>query len=207
MAENEIGTVNKLDEATEAQSYKGAVVKNFNLWNWARQVVLYLMMGLFCWLISGQTAISFVPRPSIHPKVFESFLEVKKRVIEGAKLLTWWDYGHTLNDIGLGTFHDGGGKQFSPLTYFIARSLISSDEKELFDITQFLATEGNSGIIINNTSSEDLLNAIRNNEKKPLNPIYLFFTADMTGKYGAISRLGSWNLKKGVFRNYFLYML
>ncbi len=197
MAENEIGTVNKLDEATEAQSYEGAVVKNFNLWNWARQVVLYLMMGLFFWLISGQTAISFVPRPSIHPKVFESFLEVKKRVIEGAKLLTWWDYGHTLNDIGLGTFHDGGGKQFSPLTYFIARSLISSDEKELFDITQFLATEGNSGIIINNTSSEDLLNAIRNHEKKPLNPIYLFFTADMTGKYGAISKLGSWDLVKG----------
>jgi dolichyl-diphosphooligosaccharide--protein glycosyltransferase len=47
--------------------------------NWIRQGALYLGMGVFFWLISGQTAISFVPGPSIHPRVFETFLEVKKR--------------------------------------------------------------------------------------------------------------------------------
>jgi dolichyl-diphosphooligosaccharide--protein glycosyltransferase len=99
--------------------------------------------------------------------------------------------------MGLGTFHDGGGTQFSPLTYFIARSLISHDEEELYDITQFLATEGNAGIARNNTSPEALLQAVRNPANKPWNPIYLFFTADMTGKYGAISKLGSWDIVNG----------
>jgi hypothetical protein len=31
-------------------------------WNWVRQWALYLVMGVFFWLISGQTAISFVPK-------------------------------------------------------------------------------------------------------------------------------------------------
>ena len=111
-------------------------------------------------------------------------------------MLTWWDYGHTLNDIGFRTFHDGGN-QTSPKTFFIARGLISPDGEELYDITQYLATEGTEGIRINNTSPEALLKAVRNPEQKPWDPIYLFFTADMTVKYGAISTLGSWDIANG----------
>jgi len=165
---------------------------------WTRQGVLYLGMGVFFWLISGQTAISFVPGPSIHTGLYATILEVKKRVPEDSALLTWWDYGYAITDVtGLATFHDGGGLQQRPSTYFIARSLISSDPDELYDITQYLATEGNRGIAENNTSPEDLLQAMRNPEHKPWNPIYLFFTADMTGKYGAISKLGSWDIVNG----------
>jgi len=165
--------------------------------NWIRQGALYLGMGVFFWLISGQTAISFVPGPSIHTGLYATFLEVKKRVPEDAALLTWWDYGYAITDAtGLATFHDGGGQQ-SPKTYFIARGLISHDPDELFDITQYLATEGNRGIALNNTSPEALLSAVRNPQQKPWDPIYLFFTADMTGKYGAISKLGSWDIAKG----------
>ena len=75
--------------------------------------------------------------------------------------------------------------------------MISHDQDELYDITQYLATEGNRGISENNTSPEALLAAVRNPQKKPWNPIYLFFTADMTGKYGAISKLGSWDIVNG----------
>ena len=56
--------------------------------NWLRQGVLYLVMGLFFWLISGQTAISYVPGPSIHTGLYATFLEVKKRVPEDSALLT-----------------------------------------------------------------------------------------------------------------------
>ena len=165
--------------------------------NWIRQGTLYLGMGLFFWMISSQTAISFVPSPSIHPRLYATFMEVKKLVSEDAALLTWWDYGYAITDaIGLATFHDGGG-QNSPKTYFIARGLISADQDELYDITQYLATEGNPGIAENNTSPEALIEAVRNPQLKPRDPIYLFFTADMTGKYGAISKLGSWNIVKG----------
>jgi dolichyl-diphosphooligosaccharide--protein glycosyltransferase len=174
----------------------GQKILEADWFGWVRQATLYLGMGVFFWLISSQTAIPFVPAPSIHPQIFKTFLEVKKRVSDESKLLTWWDYGHTLNDIGFRTFHDGGN-QTSPKTFFIARGLISPDGEELYDITQFLETEGNGGITKNNTSPEALLQAVRNPQKKPLHPIYLFFTVDMTGKYGAISKLGSWDIVKG----------
>jgi dolichyl-diphosphooligosaccharide--protein glycosyltransferase len=181
----------------EFQSFRVSEFQNIDWWNWARQVTLYLGMGVSFWLISGQTAISFVPGPSIHPKIFATFLEVKKRVQEGSALYTWWDFGHTLIDVtGLATFHDGAS-QGTPKTYFIARSFISSDQDELYDITQYLATEGNQGIAENNISHEALLAAVRNPKLKPWDPIYLFFTADMTGKYGAISKLGSWDIVNG----------
>jgi undecaprenyl-diphosphooligosaccharide---protein glycotransferase len=166
-------------------------------WNWARQGVLYLGIGVFFWIISGQTAISFVPGPSIHTGLYATFLEVKKRVPENSALLTWWDYGYAITDAtGLATFHDGA-RQATPKTFFIARGLISADPEELYDITQYLATEGNPGIDANNTSPEHLLAAVRNPKLKPWDPIYLFFTADMTGKYGAISKLGSWDIVNG----------
>ncbi|MDC0078433.1 hypothetical protein OAJ98_05565 [Deltaproteobacteria bacterium] len=166
-------------------------------WNWARQGVLYGGMAVFFWLISGQTAISFVPGPSIHTGLYATFLEVKKRVPENSALLTWWDYGYAITDAtGLATFHDGA-RQGTPKTFFIARGLISADPEELYKITQYLATEGNRGISENNTSPEALLAAFRSPKLKPWDPIYLFFTADMTGKYGAISKLGSWDIVNG----------
>ena len=173
------------------------VLTKVDWWNWVRQGTLYLGMAGFFWLISGQTAISFVPGPSIHTGLYATFLEVKKRVPEDAALLTWWDYGYAITDAtGLATFHDGSA-QFGPKTYFIARGLISADQDELYDITQYLATKGNRGIAKNNTSPEALLVAVLNPQYKPWDPIYLFFTADMTGKYGAISKLGSWDIIKG----------
>jgi dolichyl-diphosphooligosaccharide--protein glycosyltransferase len=97
-------------------------------WNWTRQGSIYLVMALFFWLISGQTAISFVPGPSIHPRLYATFLEVKKQVPENAGLLTWWDYGYAITDAtGLATFYDGG-TQTSPKTYFIACGLISTNQ-------------------------------------------------------------------------------
>jgi undecaprenyl-diphosphooligosaccharide--protein glycosyltransferase len=173
------------------------VLAKVDYWNWERQGALYLGIGVFFWLISGQTAISFVPRPSIHSGLYATFLEVKKRVPTDSVLLTWWDYGYAITDAtGLATFHDGGSQNY-PKTYFIARSLISSDPYELYDITQYLATEGNRGIAKNNTSHEALVNAVRNPTIRPWDPIYLFFTADMTGKYGAISKLGTWDIING----------
>jgi len=171
--------------------------REIDWFGWTRQGTLYLGMAGFFWLISGQTAISFVPGPSIHTGLYATFLEVKKRVPKDSALLTWWDYGYAITDAtGLATFQDGGGQQ-SPKTYFIARGLISDEPDELFDITQYLATEGNRGIAENNTSPEALLSAVRNPQQIPWDPIYLFFTADMTGKYGAISKLGSWDLVNG----------
>ena len=175
-------------------SWKGRAI---NWWNLSRQMFLYLFACIFFWLISGQTAISFIPGPSIHPRIYSTFLEIKNQVPENSALLTWWDYGYAITDAtGLATFHDGGS-QFGPKTYFTARGIISDNQNELHKISQFLATEGYIGILENNKSPESLLDAVHNPKYKPWDPIYFFFTADMTGKYGAISKLGSWDIKKG----------
>ena len=178
---------------------KGSLSKSCWIYwlGWARQGTLYLGVGVFFLWISSRTAISFVPGPSIHTGLYATFFGVKSRVTKDSVLLTWWDYGYAITDATeLATFHDGGA-QTSPKTFFIARGLISEDQDELYDITQFLATEGNRGITENNSSPEALLEAVRNPKLKPWDPIYLFFTADMTGKYGAISKLGSWDIVNG----------
>ncbi len=164
---------------------------------WVREVVVYGITGVFFLVISTQTAVSFVPAPSIPTPLYATFNKVRRRVPPDSALLTWWDFGYALTDAtGLATFHDGGS-QFSPKTYFIARGLISHDPRELFNLTRFLATEGNSGIADNKSSPEKLLAAVNNPADIPWDPIYLFFTADMIGKYGAFSRIGSWDLEKG----------
>ncbi len=162
-----------------------------------REALVYGAVGL-CFLgVYKNTAFSFVPGPSIPTAVYATFLEVKKRVPPDAVIVTWWDYGYALADAtGLGTFHDGG-VQTTPKTYFVARSLITPSPKDLFRITKFLATEGNPGITAANTSPKRLLQAVHNPTRIPEQPIYLFFTYDMIGKYIAFSNLGSHDLAKG----------
>ena len=41
------------------------------------------------------------------------------------------------------------------------------------------------------------MEAVRNPVDLPWDTVYLLFTADMIGKYGAFSKIGSWNLAKG----------
>ena len=165
--------------------------------SWFREALVYGSTAVLFFGISTQTAISFVPHPSIPTPLYATFDEVSKRVPPDSALLTWWDFGYALTDATkLATFHDGGA-QFSPKTYFIARGLISPEPNELSNITQYLATEGNRGINDNNSSPEALLEAVRNPVDTPWDPVYLLFTADMIGKYGAFSKIGSWNLAKG----------
>ena len=162
-----------------------------------REGLVYGAAGVFFLGIMEKTAISFVPGPSIPTAVYATFLEVQKRVPPDSAVLTWWDYGYAITDAtGLATFHDGGNQQ-SPKTYFVARSLVSPVQEELYRITKFLATEGNPGITAANTSPERLLQAVHNPTRTPEHPIYLFFTYDMIGKYIAFSNLGSHDLAKG----------
>ena len=187
----------ELKKVNLALRIKGTKNANVDWVNWGRQIALYGGMGFFFWLISGQTAMSYVPGPSIHPRVYMTFQEVKKLVPQDSALLTWWDYGYAIKyETELAVFHDGGS-QSTPLTYFVARSLISSDQEELYIIIKYLATEGIKGIYQNNSSPKKLLEAVNNPKKIPWDLIYLFFTADMTGKYGAISKLGSWDIENG----------
>ena len=86
-------------------------------------------------------------------------------------------------------------------TLEINNSIDSSDIPNrkiiVYDNNTYFQDKKTLRISKNNTSQKALLEAVRNPKLKPWNPIYLFFTADMTGKYGAISKLGSWDIANG----------
>ena len=167
--------------------------KKLVLLGYCKQGMAYLAIAIFFWAIHPRTAISFVPSPSIPTAIYTTFMEAKKRMEKNGVLFTWWDFGYALADaIEVATFHDGGG-QNTPKTTFIARALISNSQQEMYDIIKFLATEGNSGLHLNQESPQSLFNAIQNSTNHPKDPIYPFFTFDMIGKFSAIYSLGSWN--------------
>ena len=157
-----------------------------------------LVVSIFSYtLMQGYTHVKFIPRPSIPPYVMNNFREIKKIVPENSALMTWWDFGYALiEQTNLSVFHDGGD-QFSPKTHFIANSLISSDQKKLFNMTKFLATQGNWGVKQNKISPAHLSKAMQNSPYNAFNPVYLLFTFDMVSKYSAISSLGNWDLATG----------
>ena len=69
-----------------------------------------------------------------------------------------------------------GVTQTSPKTFFIARGLISPDGEELYDITQFLETEGNGGITKNNTSPEaSTAGSAKSSEKTVASNLFVFY--------------------------------
>ncbi len=162
-----------------------------------RDGILYGGTLGICLALMGNTAIRFVPGPSIPTPLYGTFEEVRKRTPENAVLYTWWDFGYALTDATQrAVFHDGGS-QFSPKTYFIAKSFIGRSQEEMHRIIQFLGSEGNRGLVDRNTSPEALLQAVMAPTAPPEDPVYILYTADMIGKYSALSSIGSWDLAKG----------
>ena len=71
----------------------------------------------------------------------------------------------------------------------MARSFISSEQEEMRRIIGFLASQGAAGINRFNTSKDVLLREVYSGKYKPREPIFVFYTYDMIGKFSALSRL------------------
>ncbi|MGA0139711.1 MAG: STT3 domain-containing protein [bacterium] len=176
------------EDPTAVQSHP--VWGNANL---VGQVLIYV--GLFgSWtFFAPQTAISYVPGPSIPPPVYQTFEQVERLVPENGAIYTWWDYGYAITDKTERAVFNDGGAQLGPTTYFMARSFISSEQEEMRRIIGFLASQGAAGINRFNKSKDSLLREVYSGKYKPREPIYVFYTYDMIGKYSALFSIGSWN--------------
>ncbi len=161
--------------------------------NLVGQVLIYF--GLFgSWaFFAPMTAISYVPGPSIPPPVYQTFDQVKQIVPANGAIYTWWDYGYAITDKTERAVFNDGGAQLGPTTYFMARSFISSEQEEMRRIIGFLASQGAAGINRFNTSKDVLLREVYSGKYKPREPIFVFYTYDMIGKFSALFSIGSWN--------------
>jgi dolichyl-diphosphooligosaccharide--protein glycosyltransferase len=173
-----------------------SVVQTHPIWgnaNLVGQVLVYA--GLFgSWtFFAPQTAISYVPGPSIPPPLYQTFEQVERLVPENGAIYTWWDYGYAITDKTERAVFNDGGAQLGPTTYFMARSFISSEQEEMRRIIGFLASQGAAGISRFNKSKDTLLSEVYSGKYKPREPIYVFYTYDMIGKFSALFSIGSWN--------------
>ena len=139
----------------------------------------------------------YLPRPSFPKPVLEGMIKLKNNTTANpAVVASWWDYGYAslfLND--LPTLHDGGS-QTEPVTHFLARALLTSNQKELVGTLQFLASKGNAGIE-QYTTKAALYGAFNKPSADPVPDVYLVLTNQMTGWIPSISKLGNWDIETG----------
>jgi dolichyl-diphosphooligosaccharide--protein glycosyltransferase len=172
--------------------------KSLKLNYYIKTSIPYLIVIIIFFSITRFTAYSFVPNPSIESGIFKSFIEMKKTLPENSAVYSWWDYGYAIEDVtGFPAFHDGGS-QSSPKTYFIARSLITNSQKELFNTVNYFDNKGIKEIktmLEDNSSIDTIINRVLNyhgKSSKKYTPV-IYFSRDMVGKFGAFSYIGSWD--------------
>lgn len=155
------------------------------------------MLGLLITWTNSPT--SYVPQATFPRTIMEGFYSLQNvKDKQNSVVATWWDYGHAslfMNDIP--TLHDGGSHN-KPTTHFVAKALLSRDQKESVGILQFLATEGVDGIHLL-TSKRSLYEKFQSSDAFESPEIYLVLTNQMSGWMPSISRLANWDIETGEY--------
>ncbi len=140
------------------------------------------------------------PTTSIPPEIFQVYEDMKMNNVipQGSAIYTWWDYGLVIEEyLKDKSFHDGMS-QSSPKTYFVARSMVSSSQDEMYNIVSYLSNNGMKGInqsIASKTPTQDIIDDVLGYDQN-LNQddIYIMYTADMISKFGAIQFIGNYDI-------------
>ena len=145
------------------------------------------------------TGYTYVPELPIVPALsIRSFLEIKKIVPKHSAMLTWWDYGYPLMEIGeFATYHDGGihGGIRSTL---VAKAISSPRQEDMVSMLSYLDEFGfdhlNSLILQDKVTADSMMELVFSHPKnfKGEN-VYVLYTEDMINKFGGISYFGTWD--------------
>ena len=158
-------------------------------------VVIAVLMGSVYWSDRVQ---NYVPNPTFPKDIMRGFAEAEGKLPDGAVIATWWDYGYaSLLFNGYNTLHDGG-KQTSPVTHYVARSLLAETQKETYAILHNLASGGLQELQDNSDSFDAAEAHILDMNISQKAPVFLVLTEQMGSWMGSISKLGMWDPKQGV---------
>lgn len=172
-------------------------IKQKEVRNITKEAVVYGLSFVMFFVFSSQTAMSFVPSPSIPTGIYGAFIDFKKNSPDNTSVFTWWDFGHALKDAGFTVYHDGSVHGDHP-TYFTGRGLVSNSQKELqsiircFNSNCLKTIERADGL----TSKEMVEKVTSYNGPIDNKNVHALFTYDMIAKYGAISFFGLWDFEK-----------
>ena len=196
-------TRGKIARVKNSKSDSDSARRSKAKWDQLNELTGYIVAAVFFFFVLSNSAIGYIPKPSVPVPNFISFLELKNKLPTDSVIYTWWDYGYALTDItNRATFHDGGS-QHTPKTYFIARSLSSDNPKDLYNTISYLTSEGMGGLhrIINESSVNEnfLSNVFVNTPTLGHESIYLMFTRDLIRKYRTIFSIGQWDFENRRF--------
>ncbi len=168
-----------------------------------RQLSIFGACLLLFAALWGQTAVKYVPEPSITSKSISAIVRLKQRLPEHSVVLSWWDYGYALTGLGgFATYHDGSFHRVN--TYLIARALSSTSQEELYGTIVFMNDTGEERLLemlADNPAAAELLEgAGRSGGSVARDDVYVLMLGAMVQKYAAIHYLGNWDLRNGSSR-------
>lgn len=170
---------------------------NEKIVDYALPVIIYIIFFLSA---NSITAYNIVLPPSIPTPIQNSFLDIKEKLPKGAPVFTWWDFGYALMDIGeFSVYHDGGAHG-ADRSYFSAKAFVETDQKKMYAIISAidnLQFKGINKLLDDNKSANAVVEKIMQYDGKPKNKnIFVLYTSDMIGKYGALAFFGNWDFEK-----------
>lgn len=166
-----------------------------------KTILSIVLMAIFFTLTAKYTGFNHTPQPSISSKIVNSFIELKNKLPEHSAMFSWWDYGYALMDIPeFATYHDGGAHGWMRTT-IAAIGMVADSQSKLYNMLSFLEDKKfkylEDRVIKDNITPDAMLKEVYEYDK-PFSGenVYLLYTEDMIGKYGAISFFGNWDFEK-----------
>jgi len=165
-----------------------------------KEIVKHILgTGLFIVaIILGIGVKNLYSTPKIFSPLVKDMVFIRENTPKNSVIWTWWDYGYAFQLYARrATFHDGA-LQWSPKTYFIAKSFATDSPKKAWYVTSFISNYGLWGIakqILNGTSAKQLVSEVDQGKfAKPIKtPVYWVFTRDLLFKFPWIYYFGSYD--------------
>lgn len=163
----------------------------------APSIAVTLMMVLF-FSTTGYTAYHTTPGAMPDAATIRSVLEVKKRVPKHSAMLTWWDRGYPLMDIGeFATYHDGALHGYSRTT-LIGKALTSDRQEEMAALIAYLEKHGfeelDTEIVARNLDGREMMQTVFSHPPHiQAGNIYVLYNEHMLRAFGSISMFGTWD--------------
>ena len=157
---------------------------------------------LVVWMVSNT---NIVYAPTFSREIVQGLNNINGyRDADDKVVSTWWDYGYTSIFFNqLAVLHDGGS-QTTPVTYYVAKALLSKSQGDAAEYQKYLMVNGLRGIADNDLSGVELEQKILTSSSR-LEGMggYFFLSKDMVKWMPSISKIGLWDLDQNspVIRN------
>lgn len=169
--------------------------QNSNKFKDGIEIILVGSISLF--LVSFYSNLKIIYKPTFDRDVVQGLANIKNfESIKDKVVVTWWDYGYASIFFNNAPVLHDGGTQTTPITFFVAKSLLDNSQKKASAYQRFLINDGLKGVI-NNSSSAATLEKVILSKPSKLDEVdgYLFLSKDLAKWMPSIASLGLWDIE------------